>query len=52
MFHLEDPLDHQRSIMEAVRGAAETSKGGRSILEGGILEMEKESRKANNSVRF
>ena len=53
MFHLEDPLEHQRSIMDQVRGAAESSKGGRSILEGGVLEMEKENKRANGmNVRF
>jgi hypothetical protein len=52
MFHLEDPLEHQRNITEQVRGAAESSKGGRSILEGGLLEMDKETRKANSNIRF
>ena len=52
MFHLEDPLEHQRNITEQVRGAAEGSKGGRSILEGGLLEMDKEARKANSNIRF
>jgi len=45
MLHLEDPLEHQRNI--------EGSKGGRSVLEGGLLEMEKETAKANNkNIRF
>ncbi len=52
MFHLEDPLEHQRNITEQVRGAAETGKGGRSILEGGILQMEKETSRANANIRF
>lgn len=53
MFHLEDPLEHQRSIMDQVRGAAGQEKGGRSILEGGILEMEKQTRKAiGQNIRF
>ena len=52
MFHLEDPLEHQRNITEQVRGAAETGKGGRSILEGGILEMEKQANRAGSNVRF
>jgi len=52
MFHLEDPLEHQRNITEQVRGAAETGKGGRSILEGGILQMEKDTSRANANIRF
>ena len=52
MLHLEDPLEHQRNITETVRGQAQEGKGGRSILEGGILEMEKETRKANSNIRF
>ena len=51
--HLEDPLEHQRNITAQVRGAAQDGKGGRSLLEGGLLEMEKETSKANNkNVRF
>ena len=52
MLHLEDPLEHQRNITAQVRGAAETGKGGRSLLEGGLLEMEKETTKAKQSLRF
>ena len=52
MLHLEDPLEHQRNITATVRGQAQEGKGGRSILEGGILEMEKETAKANSNVRF
>jgi hypothetical protein len=52
MLHLEDPLEHQRNITAAVRGSAQEGKGGRSILERGILEMEKETEKANSNVRF
>jgi ribosomal protein S21 len=52
MMHLEDPLDHQRNITDQVRSTAQEGKGGRSILEGGILEMEKEAAKANSNVRF
>jgi hypothetical protein len=52
MLHLEDPLEHQRNITASVRSASEESKGGRSILEGGILQMEKEAAKANSNVRF
>jgi hypothetical protein len=53
MLHLEDPLEHQRNITAQVRGTAQEGKGGRSILEGGILEMEKETAKANNrNIRF
>ena len=52
MLHLEDPLEHQRNITAQVRGQAQEGKGGRSILEGGILEMEKETAKANANVRF
>lgn len=53
MLHLEDPLEHQRNITANVRSTAQDGKGGRSILEGGILEMEKETAKANNkNIRF
>ena len=52
MMHLEDPLEHQRNITAAVRNTAQEGKGGRSILEGGVLEMEKEAAKANANVRF
>ena len=53
LLHLEDPLEHQRNITAQVRGAAEGSKGGRSVLEGGLLEMEKDTAKANNkNIRF
>ena len=53
MLHLEDPLEHQRNITANVRGSAETGKGGRSVLEGGLLEMEKDTAKANNkNIRF
>ena len=52
MMHLEDPLEHQRNITAQVRSTAQEGKGGRSILEGGILEMDKEAAKANSNVRF
>ena len=52
MMHLEDPLEHQRNITQQVRGAAEAGKGGRSLLEGGLLEMEKETARANSNIRF
>jgi len=52
MLHLEDPLEHQRNITASVRSTSQEGKGGRSILEGGILEMEKEAAKANANVRF
>jgi hypothetical protein len=53
MMHLEDPLEHQRNITAQVRSTAQEGKGGRSILEGGVLEMEKEIAKANNpNIRF
>ena len=52
MMHLEDPLEHQRNITSAVRDTAKEGKGGRSILEGGILEMEKEARRASSNIRF
>ena len=52
MLHLEDPLEHQRNITAAVRSSAQEGKGGRSILEGGLLEMDKEAAKANSNVRF
>ncbi len=52
MLHLEDPLEHQKNITAQVRSSAQEGKGGRSILEGGILEMEKETAKANSNIRF
>ena len=52
MMHLEDPLEHQRNITANVRSTAQDGKGGRSILEGGVLEMEKEAAKANANIRF
>jgi len=52
MLHLEDPLEHQRNITAQVRSTAQEGKGGRSILEGGILETEKEAAKANSNIRF
>jgi hypothetical protein len=52
MLHLEDPLEHQRNITASVRSNSQEGKGGRSILEGGILEMEKEIAKANSNIRF
>jgi len=52
MLHLEDPLEHQRNITATVRETASTNKGGRSHLEGGLLEMEKESSKTNKNIRF
>ena len=53
MLHLEDPLEHQRNITAQVRDTAQGNKGGRSVLEGGLLEMEKETQKANKqNVRF
>jgi hypothetical protein len=53
MLHLEDPLEHQRNITAQVRDTAQGNKGGRSVLEGGLLEMEKETTKANNkNIRF
>lgn len=52
MMHLEDPLDHQRNITAQVRQSAQEGKGGRSILDGGHLELEKEAAKANSNIRF
>ena len=53
MLHLEDPLEHQRNITAQVRNSADERKGGRSLLEGGLLEMEKDTAKANNkNIRF
>ena len=52
MMHLEDPLEHQRNITASVRSTSQEGKGGRSILEGGILEMEKEQARANSNIRF
>lgn len=52
MLHFEDPLEHQRNITAQVRSAAEPGKGGRSILEGGLLEMEKETNRSASNLRF
>jgi hypothetical protein len=52
MMHLEDPLDHQRNITAQVRQSAQEGKGGRSILDGGHLELEKEAAKATSNIRF
>ena len=52
MMHYEDPLAHQQNITANVRNTAQEGKGGRSILEGGVLEMEKEAAKANSNIRF
>lgn len=53
MLHLEDPLEHQKNITASVRDTAQGNKGGRSVLEGGLLEMEKDTAKANNkNIRF
>lgn len=41
LMHFEMPLEHQQNITNSVRGAAENDKGGKSLLEGGLLEMEK-----------
>ena len=53
MLHLEDPIEHQRNITAQVRDTAQGNKGGRSVLEGGLLEMEKDTaRAANKNIRF
>jgi len=52
MMHLEDPLEHQRNITDQVRNTAQEGKGGRSILEGGVLEMEKAAKRASGDIRF
>jgi hypothetical protein len=53
MLHLDDPIEHQRNITANVRDTAQGNKGGRSVLEGGLLEMEKEASKAvNKNIRF
>ena len=52
MMHLEDPIEYQRNITANVRSTAKDGQGGRSILEGGVLEMEKEAAKANSNIRF
>jgi len=52
MMHLEDPLEHQRNITAQVRNTAQEGKGGRSILEGGVLEMEKAAKRASSDIRF
>ena len=41
MLHWEMPLEHQTNITSSLRGAAGEDKGGRTLLEGGLLEMEK-----------
>lgn len=51
LMHYEMPLEHQQNITANLRGAAENDKGGRTLLEGGLLEMEKG--KVNpDSMRF
>jgi len=52
LMHLEDPLAYQSNITANVRSTSQEGKGGRSILEGGVLEMEKEAAKANSNIRF
>ena len=52
MLHLEDPLEHQRNITAQVRETAESRRGGRSLLEGGLLEMERDASKASKNIRF
>ena len=52
LLHLEDPLEHQRNITANVRDTADGKKGGRSILEGGLLEMERDASKASKNIRF
>jgi len=53
MLHHDDPIEHQRNITAQVRDTAQGNKGGRSVLEGGLLEMEKEASKAaNKNIRF
>ena len=52
MLHHDDPLEHQRNITAQVRSQAEPGKGGRSILEGGLLEMEKETNRSAHNMRF
>jgi hypothetical protein len=52
MLHLEDPIEHQRNITAQVRDTAQGNKGGRSVLEGGLLEMEKSADRANKNIRF
>ena len=52
VFILEDPLEHQRNITANVRDTADGKKGGRSILEGGLLEMERDASKASKNIRF
>ena len=52
MLHHDDPLEHQRNITAQVRSAADPGKGGRSILEGGLLEMEKETHRTAHGMRF
>ena len=45
-------IAHRDNITANVRNTAQEGKGGRSILEGGVLEMEKETAKANSNIRF
>jgi hypothetical protein len=52
MLHHDDPLEHQRNITSQVRSQAEGGKGGRSILEGGLLEMEKDAHRSAHNLRF
>lgn len=41
LLHFELPMEHQTNISQSVRSAAEKDKGGKSLIEGGLLEMEK-----------
>lgn len=52
MLHYEMPMEHQTNITANIRGAAEQSKGGRTLLEGGLLEMEKAGRINSQNLHF
>ena len=52
MLHLDEPLEYQRNVTANVRSAAEAGKGGRSILEGGMLEMERDANRTPLHARF
>jgi hypothetical protein len=55
LLHFDDPNDFTREILNKTRGVQQEigRNGGRTILEGGLLELEKEANRVNpNHLRF
>jgi hypothetical protein len=55
LLHYDDPNDYTRGILDRTRGAVSEvgRNGGRTVLEGGLLEMENEANRVNpNNLRF